>query len=173
MGPARCFFKSSFNEHVTPWLVRSLASLNKKWAKVCWTRWRKKKRNKQRPFSQWELQKEILVEAKSKLSCLHLLWFDVKSVEGKKRTEKVKEIKGKGHLGIWGQEKRRSPSKWEWGQCSLKELREWEQVKEKRKIEGVRENCERYIVRKKAMSEKKNRFFFFTQIVSLNVVISI
>ena len=41
-----------------------------------------------------------------------------------------------------------------------------------RKIKRVRENCERYIVRKRAVSEKKNRFFF-TKIVSLNIVISI
>ena len=109
-------------------------------------------------------------KVKVKLLAFVVIWCE--ECGRKKRKEKVKEIKGKGHLGIWGREKRRSPSKWEWGQCSLKELHEWEQVKEKRKIEGVRENCERYIVRKRAVSEKKNRFFF-TKIVSLNIVISI
>ena len=44
--------------------------------------------------------------------------------------------------------------------------------KEKRKIERVRENCERYTVRKRAVSEKKKRVFF-AQVVSLSVVISI
>ena len=34
-----------------------------------------------------------------------------------------------------------------------------EQAKEKRKIERVRENCERYIERKRAVSEKKKRVF--------------
>ena len=47
-----------------------------------------------------------------------------------------------------------------------------EQVKEKRKIERVRENCERRTMRKRAVSEKKKRVFF-TQVVSLSVVISI
>ena len=47
-----------------------------------------------------------------------------------------------------------------------------EQAKEKRKIERVRENCERYTVRKKIVSEKKKRVFF-AQVVSLSVVISI
>ena len=35
-----------------------------------------------------------------------------------------------------------------------------EQVKEKRKIERVRENCERYTMRKRVVSEKKKRVFF-------------
>ena len=47
-----------------------------------------------------------------------------------------------------------------------------EQAKEKRKIERIRENCERYMVRKRAVSKKKKRVFF-TQVVSLSVVISI
>ena len=47
-----------------------------------------------------------------------------------------------------------------------------EQAKEKRKIERIRENCERYMVRKRAVSIKKKRVFF-TQVVSLSVVISI
>ena len=38
--------------------------------------------------------------SKVKVSSLHLLWFDVKSVEERKE-EKVKEIKGKGHSAIW------------------------------------------------------------------------
>ena len=43
----------------------------------------------------------------------------------------------------------------------------------KRKILKVGENCERYIVRKRAVSEKKNIVFFFAQVLSLIVVISI
>ena len=42
----------------------------------------------------------------------------------------------------------------------------------KQKIERIRENCERYMVRKRAVSKKKKRVFF-TQVVSLSVVISI
>ena len=41
--------------------------------------------------------------------------------------------------------------------------------KEKRKIESER----KYIVRKRAMNEKKMIVFFFAQVVSLSVVISI
>ena len=49
-----------------------------------------------------------------------------------------------------------------------------EHAKEERKIERVRENYERYIVRKRAMIKKKKRvFFFFFQVVSLSVIISI
>ena len=42
--------------------------------------------------------------SKVKVSGLHLLWFDVKSVEGRKE-EKVKEIKGRGHSAIWAEGK--------------------------------------------------------------------
>ena len=48
-----------------------------------------------------------------------------------------------------------------------------EQAKEKRKIDRVRENCDRYTMRKRIVSEEKNRVFFFAQVVSLSVVISI
>ena len=41
--------------------------------------------------------------------------------------------------------------------------------REEKNIEGKR----KYIVRKRAVSEKKKRVFFFTQVVSLSVVISI
>ena len=47
-----------------------------------------------------------------------------------------------------------------------------EQAKEKRKIERVREKCERYTMRKRAVSEKK-KGVFFAQVVPLSVVISI
>ena len=57
-----------------------------------------------------------------------LLWFDVNSVEGRKE-EKVKEIKGEGDSAIWDREKRRSPSKWDWGQYDLEEL--WERERER------------------------------------------
>ena len=39
--------------------------------------------------------------------------------------------------------------------------------------EQLKENCERYTVRKRVVSEKKKRGCFFAQIVSLSVVISI
>ena len=50
-------------------------------------------------------------------------------------------------------------SKWDWGWCSLEELRDWEQAKDKRKIERVRENFERYTVKKRAVSKKKKKVF--------------
>ena len=46
--------------------------------------------------------------SKVKVSGLHLLWFDKKSVEERKE-EKVKEIKGIGHLAIWGREEKWGP----------------------------------------------------------------
>ena len=57
-------------------------------------------------------------------------------------------------------------SEQDWGQCSLEELRDWEQAKEKRKIERVRENCERYTVRKRAINEKKKRVFSLLSCIS-------
>ena len=50
--------------------------------------------------------------------------------------------------------------------CSLEELHEWEQAKEKRKIERVRENCERYTVRKRAVSEKRKKVFLYSSCIS-------
>ena len=64
---------------------------------------------------------------------------------------------------------KRNSSEWDWGQCSLEELCEWEQ-------ERAKENCEGYTVRKRVVSEKKLCvffFFFFAQVVFLSVVISI
>ena len=82
--------------------------------------------------------------------------------------KKRKAIRPFGEEG----KKKRSLCELDWGYCSLEELCEWEQAKEKRKIERVRENCERYTGRKRAMSEKKNKVFF-AQVTSLSVVISI
>ena len=57
-------------------------------------------------------------------------------------------------------------SKWDWGRCTLEELRDWEQAKDKRKIERVRENCEKYIVKKRVMSENKRKFFLCSNCIS-------
>ena len=98
------------------------------------------------------------------------MWCDVKSVEGRKE-EKVREIKWKGHSAICGREKRSRKSQ-HWWQCSLEELCEWEQVKEERNRESMRKLWE--IHGEKESSEwKEKESFFFTQIVSLSVVISI
>ena len=93
--------------------------------------------------------------SKVKVSGLHLLWLDMKSVKGRKEG-KDDEINRKAIQPVkmgwrsevpkgWGSE---APEKREvlaskiedW--CSLEELREWEQAKEKRKIERVRENTQ-------------------------------
>ena len=86
------------------------------------------------------------------------MWLDVKSVKGRKEG-KDEEIKGKA-IRPFEEVKRRSevPKCEDW--CNLEELHEWKQAKEKRKIERVRENSERYIVRKKAVSEKKKGVFY-------------
>ena len=57
--------------------------------------------------------------SKVKISSLHLLWFDVKSMEGRKE-EKVEEIKGKGHSAIEVEWKSELPKSEDW--CSLEEL---------------------------------------------------
>ena len=60
-------------------------------------------------------------------------WCEV--CEGRNE-EKGEEIKGKVIRPFGGEEEKseRSPSEWNRGQCSLGELCEWEQAKEKRKI---------------------------------------
>jgi len=70
---------------------------------------------------------------KVKVNGLHLLWFDVKSVEGRKE-EKVKEIKAKGHLAIGGRVKEWSPREREDWVQSWRTAWVSEQAKEKRKI---------------------------------------
>ena len=100
--------------------------------------------------------------------CLHLLWIDERKKKGERWRKKRKVIRPFGEEG----KKKRSPCELDWGQCSLEELCEWEQAKKKRKIERVRENCERYTGRKRVMSEKKKKVFF-AQVTSLSVVISI
>ena len=52
------------------------------------------------------------------------------TVKGRKEG-KDEEIKGRAIRPV---SKKRSPSEWDWGQCSLGELCAWEQAKEKRKI---------------------------------------
>lgn len=62
----------------------------------------------------------------------------------------------------------RSPREWELDYAEWRASR-----REEKKTQRARENYERYIVKKRATSEKKKKFFFFTQIVFLNIVISI
>ena len=68
---------------------------------------------------------------------------------------------------------KRSPSEWDWGHCSLVELHEWEQEKEKEKnIKSKRKLWE--IHSKKESDEwKEKESFFFSQVESLSVVIFI
>ena len=89
-----------------------------------------------------ELKKNEIGWSKVKASGMYLLWIDIKSVKGRKEG-KDEEIKGEAILPV----SKRSPREWDWGQCSLEELREGEQAKGKRKILKARENCERYTVK--------------------------
>ena len=80
----------------------------------------------------------------------------MKSVEGRKE-EKVKEIKRKGHLAIWGRVK----------ECKSQSVRTGAVLKNcmsesKQKREKNRESKRKYTVRKRAISEKKKRVLFFT-----------
>ena len=120
--------------------------------------------------------------SKVKVSGLHLLWLDMKSVKRRKEgkdeeisREAIRQVKMGWRSEVqrgWGCE---APEKREvlaseiedWG--SLEELRKWGQAKEKRKIERVRENTQW----EREQWVKRKRDFFFTQVVSLSVVISI
>ena len=71
--------------------------------------------------------------SKVKISDLYLLWLDVKSVEGRKEG-KDKEINIEAIRPVKMGKKEVKSQSVSIG-CSLEELCEWEQVKEKRKIE--------------------------------------
>ena len=87
---------------------------------------------------------------------MHLLWFDVKSVKGWKKKGKDEEINGEV-IRPFGQEKKNCSPR-VWGLGALEELREWEQAKEKRKIERVRENTP---WEREQWVKKKRKVFFF------------
>ena len=120
--------------------------------------------------------------SKVKVSGFHILWLDMKRVKGRKegKDEEINSVAVRPMKMVWRSEVLRgwgceSPEKREvstsetedW--CNLEELREWEQAKEKRKIERVRENTQW----EKEQWVKRKWEFFFTQVVSLSVVISI
>ena len=64
---------------------------------------------------------------------------------------------------------KRSSSEWDWGQCSLEELHEWEQAKEKRKYREQKKIVRDIQWGKKQWVKRKVEFFF-AQVVSLSVV---
>ena len=120
--------------------------------------------------------------SKVKVSGLHILRLDIKRVKGRKegKDEEINSVAVRPVKMVWRSEVPRgwgceAPEKREvsisetedW--CNLEELREWEQAKEKRKIERVRENTQW----EKEQWVKRKREFFFTQVVSLSVVIPI
>ena len=90
------------------------------------------------------------------------LWDTLKG----RKEGKDEEIKGEAILLVRKKNERIEVLEKVRTKCSLEELREWVS-KQKR-----REKCERYTMRKRAVSEKKKRVFF-TQVVPLSVVISI
>ena len=98
------------------------------------------------------------------------MWFDEKSVEGRK-DEKVKEIKERSHSASEDIEKEWSPIVW-----GLMQPWRAAWVRASKREEKNREGKRKYTVRKRAASEKKKRVkreLFFTQVVSLSIVISI
>ena len=120
--------------------------------------------------------------SKVKVSGLHLVWLDMKSVKGRKEgkdeeinREAIRLVKmgwrsevPRG-CGCEVSEKREVPTSETEDWCSLEELSEWEQEKEKRKIVRVRENTQW----EREQCVKSKREFFFTQVVYLSVVTSI
>ena len=76
-------------------------------------------------------------EKKEKMVCIYCD-FDVKSVKGRKEG-KDEEIKGDA-IRPFGHRKKEVKSQSVRTRCSLEELHEWEQVKNKKKIERAREN---------------------------------
>ena len=96
--------------------------------------------------------------SKVKVSGLHLLWFDVKSVEGRKG-ERNKRERPFSHLGRG--KKKWSPSKWDWGLSVVWQncVSEWASKREKKNRESKRKLWE--IHREKENSEWKEKESFF------------
>ena len=92
--------------------------------------------------------------SKVKVSGLHLLWLDVKSVEGRKEG-KDEEINREAIQPMKMEKEVKSQSVRT--RCSVEELCEWEQAKEKRKIEKIHGEEE-------SSEWKEKESFFFTQV---------
>ena len=143
----------NFLHHVqkSPWVI-GLVDLG-----VLDTLKKKKKREIQRPFGLRSRRKGDFGWSKVKVSGLHLLWLDVKSVKGRK--EGKDEELNREAIRPFGQKWRKEEKSQSVvrTRCSLEELREWEQAKEKRKIERVRENTQ---WRREQWVKKKKEFFY-------------
>ena len=108
---------------------------------------------------------------------MHLLWLDVKSVKGRKEgkdeeinREAIRPVKmGWRSESPRGEEKKWSPKVW-----GLVQSWRVAWVRASKREEKNRENKRKYTVKKKAVSEKrKKKWVYFSQVVSLSVVISI
>ena len=155
----------NFLHHVqkSPWVI-GLVDLG-----VLDTLKKKKKREIQRPFGLRSRRKGDFGWSKVKASGLHLLWLDVKSVKGRK--EGKDEELNREAIRPFGQRWRKRsevPKVWRLGAVLRSCVSESKQ-ESKRKIERVRENTqwgrEQWV--------KRKRVFFFSQVLSLSVVISI
>ena len=111
----------------------------------------KKKRKIQRPFGLRSRRKGDFGWSKVKVSGLHSLWLDVKSV--KERKEGKDEELNREAIRPFGQRwRKRSEVPKVWGLGAV--LRSC-------MSESKQESKRKYTVRKRAMSEKKKRVFFF------------
>ena len=98
--------------------------------------------------------------SKVKISWLAFTVTWCEECEREKRRKRWRN-KERGHSAREDGEKRSEVLECEdW--CSLEELREWEQVKEEKNREGKR----KYTLRKRAVSEKKNRVFLYLSCIS-------
>ena len=91
------------------------------------------------------------------------------TVKGRKEG-KDEEIQGEAIRLV---SKKRIPNEWDWGQCSLGELRAWEQAKEKRKYREQEKIVRDTHWGRGQWVKIKREFFFFAQVISPSVVISI
>ena len=136
---------------------------------------RKREKKDAKAIRPKELKKEILVEAKSKLSGLHLLWLDMKSVKGTKEG-KDEEINREaavkmdwrsevpGGEDVKPQRKREKPQQVRLRTKVQSGRTAW--VRASKREEKNREGKRKYIVRKRAVSEKKKRGFLYLNCIS-------
>ena len=146
------------------------------WRQTCENGWKEESKETSKAIWPMRAEERVFSWSKVKVSGLHILRLDMKRVKGRKEG-KDDEIKGEafGHLKegvkMWSPREKRSPSKWDWGL-----VQSWRTVwvRVSKREEKNREGKRKYTMRKRAMSEKREReSFFFTQVVSLSVVISI
>ena len=144
------------------------------WRQTCENCGKQERKETSKAIRPMRAKERVFGWSKVKVSGLHLLWLDVKSVKGRKEGEMKKEIerpfgqwrwaekvKSRGGEEVKPREKR-SPSKWDWGLVQSWRIT-W--VRASKREEKNREGKRKYKMRKRVVSEKKNGVFLYSSFI--------